>query len=1003
MTLKTTKLRDAITFALAAGATTLAGTGVAFAQETEGQEATTLDRIEVTGSRIKRADIETSQPIFTLSREDIQAQGLTSIGDVIQNITANGATLNTTMNNGGNGETRVDLRNLGSNRTLVLVNGRRWVGGTGLGGSVDLNTIPTAAVERIEVLKDGASVIYGSDAIAGVVNVILRTNFDGAEANAYIGQYDKGDGNREAYDFTVGSVGERWAAMLGVGYVKEEPVLAGDREISEFPVFKTGTAFGSSTTPDGRFALCTGTFDPITGTCDVRESRPDGSFSVPPAGNVSFTYDGYDPALTPEANANNWRNRTGADVYNFAPDNYLLTPQERISLFTNGSLDITDNIRFKVTAQYNERKSEQLLAAMPIVLGSGPGASPNARAITISPDSIYNPFGETVSRIQRRANDGGLRSFRQDVDTWVFNGSFEGDFEVGERFFSWDAGYFYGENEASNVTEGLFNLQALRNGLGPSMLDPVTGRPICVSTPGVASTVIGGCVPINLLGGLGSLTPEMLQYASFAAVDRLEYLQKTYYANISGDLFEMPAGPFSFAAGYEHRTESGRDQPDPLTASGDSTGNNRLETQGRYGVDEVYLELAIPILADVTGAQLLDVSLAGRYSDYDTFGDTTNAKFGFRWKPIDDLLIRGNWTQGFRAPSISELFAGEADNFPTIGDPCSTTFGGSFGQLAESQQERCEAQGVPVVRDTDPTSPTFGQIIGGGYDQGNAQIRTTVGGNTLLLPETSETKTLGFVYSPAFLEGFDISLDWWKIEVDDAVTIYSGQQILDGCITGADAVRSAFFCDLYTRSPGGAIDRLLTTPFNASKEVREGWDMTVNYRLPEYSWGRLSFTWDNTYLSKAETFIDGVSDGNNVGEYPGGFGPDYWRVRSNLATRWELGDFGAAWNVRYYSRLEEACPFYYNDYGFGELCSDPVDADGDGLNDLDTSTNKLGGVTYHDISGYWNAPWNAKITLGINNVFDKDPPVAYSAFANSFDAQYEVPGQFFYMRYTQKF
>src|SRR5688500_3351062 len=254
MTLKTTQLRDAITFALAVGATAAAGTGIAVAQE--GEKSTTLVRIEVTGSRIKRADIETSQPVFSLSRDDIQAQGLTSVGDVIQNLSANGATLNTTMNNGGNGETRVNLRNLGSNRTLVLVNGRRWVGGTGLGGAVDLNTIPTAAVERIEVLKDGASSIYGSDAIAGVVNVILRQNFDGAEANAYIGQFDKGDGTRQSYDFTVGSVGERWSAMLGIGYVKEEPVMAGDREISAVPTFGSTPGFGgSSTTPDGRFCI----------------------------------------------------------------------------------------------------------------------------------------------------------------------------------------------------------------------------------------------------------------------------------------------------------------------------------------------------------------------------------------------------------------------------------------------------------------------------------------------------------------------------------------------------------------------------------------------------------------------------------------------------------------------------------------------------------------------------------------------------------------------------
>lgn len=231
MNCKSNKLRDAVVLALVVS---VGGPGTAIAQETG---ATNLDKIEVTGSRIKRADVETSQPVFSMSRQQIESQGLTSIGDVIQNIATNGSALNTNVNNGGNGETRVNLRNLGSNRTLVLVNGRRWVGGTGLGGAVDLNTIPTAAVERIEVLKDGASTIYGSDAIAGVVNIILRQNFDGAEANAYFGQYDKGDGSRESYDFTIGSTGDRWHATLGVGYVKEEAVWAGNREISSVPVF----------------------------------------------------------------------------------------------------------------------------------------------------------------------------------------------------------------------------------------------------------------------------------------------------------------------------------------------------------------------------------------------------------------------------------------------------------------------------------------------------------------------------------------------------------------------------------------------------------------------------------------------------------------------------------------------------------------------------------------------------------------------------------------------
>nr|WP_298131670.1 TonB-dependent receptor [uncultured Pseudoxanthomonas sp.] len=952
---KTTKLRDAISIALVVSAST---TGAAFAQEA----TTTLDKVEVTGSRIKRTDMETSQPVFSLSREDIQAQGLTSIGDVIQNLTSNGTALNTQYNNGGNGETRVSLRNLGPNRTLVLVNGRRWVAGTGLGGATDLNTIPTAAVERIEVLKDGASAIYGSDAIAGVVNVILRTDFDGAEANAYYGQFSQGDGGRESYDITIGSSGDRFSAMFGAGYVKENPVMAGDREISAVPVFGTGVAFGSSTSPNGRFALCSGTFSP--GACSVGETRPNGA-----AGQF-----GYDEGQTPAQ----WR-PWGAgvnDLYNFAPDNYLVTPQERKSIFGQASFDITDNVRFSATSTYNNRRSEQLLAAMPIVLGTGPGAGVQARTISISPNSIYNPFGQTVSRIQRRAVETGGRSFRQNVDTFGFVGALEGNFEFADRFFSWDVGYSYGRNDQNDTTDGLFNILALRNALGPSFIDGAG-----VARCGTTGNVIEGCVPLNLLGGVGSMTPEMLAYSTFVAHDEFQYTMKQWFANLSGEIVELPGGMLAFAAGLEHRSEAGYDSPDALINSGNTTGNARTATAGSYKLDEAYLELSAPLLRDVFLARELELSVATRYSDYDTFGDTLNSKFGFKWKPIEDLLVRGSWAEGFRAPSIAELYSGVADSFASIADPCSTTFGGTYGSLTADQRARCTAQGVPA----------------GGYDQGNSQIRISVGGNPDLLPETSTSKTLGMVWSPSFIPGFDVSLDWWNITIENGIITRSGQFILDSCIEDGNAQA----CSLFTRNANGSIDTLLSSGLNSAEIDAEGYDMTLNYRLPDTKWGSFSFSWDNTYYASYEEDKDG---NNQVGEYIDG--SNQWRIRSNLLTRWEMGDWGATYAARFYSRQEETCPFYYNDYGFGELCSDAILGLGeDGGVDVvqEGSLNKIGAATYHDMSVYWKAPWNAKITLGVNNVFDKTPPTSYVTFANTFDPSYDINGRFIYMQYNQKF
>ncbi|QGW66101.1 TonB-dependent receptor [Lysobacter soli] len=1002
MILKTTKLRDAIRVTLALGTTTAAGMGAAQAQDpapAPAQETTTLDRIEVTGSRIKRADIETSQPIFSLSRDDITAQGLTSVGDVIQNITANGSTLNTTFNNGGNGDTGVSLRNLGANRTLVLVNGRRWVGGasgTGLGGQVDLNSIPTAAVERVEVLKDGASAIYGSDAIAGVVNIILRQNFEGAEANAYIGQFDKGDGFRQSYDFTIGSTSDRFAVMLGFGYVKEDPVMAGDRYISKEPIYTTGAALGgSSTTPNGNFSVRFG--ECFTASGAPSRCRPNGTTG-------SFTYD-------PGAGAANWRNFTGADIYNFAPDNYLLTPQERRSVFGNASVDITDNVRFKTTLTYNERQSEQLLAAMPITLGV-PVAGTNAGNVVISADSIYNPFGEDIDWVQRRAVETGGRRFSQDVRTFAMNAGFEGTLNFADKYYDWEAGYFYGRNKANNTTNGLFNVISLGNALGPSFIDGA-GVPTC----GTPDAPIAGCVPMNMLGGVGSLTQEMLDYTTFVAHDEYSYTQKTYYANIGGDLFDLPGGPLGFSVGLEHRTEDGYDSPDALINSGNTTGNARTATNGGYDVDEAYLELAIPVLADVPGAKLLDFSVATRYSDYSNFGDTLNSKFGFRWKPIEDLLVRGNWSEGFRAPSIAELFAGQADSFPQVSDPCNQA---NFGNQTPPAQARCVAEGVPPD----------------GYAQNNTQIRITVGGNPNLLPEKAESTTAGLVYSPSFVEGLDVSLDWWKIKIEDAITTVGATAIIQQCI---DSGGTGATCDLYSRQPGGEILTLLNTTTNIGGTKVEGWDMTVSYRLPENSWGKFSFTWDTTYLSEFLNDNDGDGiygedifkepaigsamaaneGGNLVGEYDGPNLLNYWRIRSNLAARWEKGDWGATWNVRYYSDQTEPCQTF-EDYGYGWLCtttdrfrSIPTDANGNGTWDgtaggddftvVAANEHHVGASTFHDASLYWNAPWNAKVTVGINNIFDKNPPIAYTAFANSFDPQYDVPGRFFYFRYSQKF
>ena len=937
---KRTRVYSAVLLSL--GGLSVAAPHLAFAQTTE--------RVEITGSRIKRTDIETSQPVYVVSREEIIAQGLTSIGDVLQNLTANSSALNSTFNNGGNGETQVSLRGLGGFRTLVLVNGRRWVGGTGLGGAVDLNTIPTSAIERIEVLKDGASVIYGSDAIAGVINLILRNNFDGAEVNAYSGRFQQGDGARMALDATVGSSGKRFSAMLGVGYVKEDPVMAGSRAISAEPVFGTGTALGSSTTPFGRFTVCNGTWNSSAGSCSGTQTQPNGA-----AGQ--FTYN-------PGKQGNDYRTFTANDFYNFAPENYLLTPQERLSVFGRASVEITSSTQFEVQTTFNNRKSEQLLAAMPIVLGTGPGAGSIARTIAISESNVYNPFGKPVVRIQRRAVETGGRSFNQDVNTVAVSGVLKGGFDLLGRSLNWELGASYMRNSQSDTTIGLFNLIALRSALGPSMRD-ASGKPVCVSTPGNLSTTIAGCVPMNLLGAAGTITREMLNYSTFEAHDSYGYTQRSQWAGLSGELTKLPAGPLGFAAGVEQRFESGFDAPDALINSGNTTGNSRTATKGGYSVSEAFLELNVPLLKNLPAVRSLDLTLATRTSDYSNFGGTTNSKAGLLWKINKQASVRANWNQGFRAPAVADLFQGLSDSFPQLADPCSTTFGGGYAGLTAEQKDRCHAQGVPV----------------GGYDQGNSQIRISVGGNPLLKPENSVTQTTGFVLSPDALPGFDVSVDWWKIDVKDAIGDLSASTILSRCIRSGDANA----CALVQRAPGGQITSLIQSGVNFGTYNVEGVDVTVNYRLPRTRFGSFSFQVDTTIM---RNFDSGT--GNNVGYYAGR-GDAWSEYRTNVTTRWERGNFGATWGMRFYSKIIEDCSIMIS-LGLPQACSSPS-----------TSENRMGGTTYHDISAYWKTPWKGRVTVGAANAFGKNPPISYSTFANSFDPKYDVPGAFYYLRYAQSF
>ena len=946
--MKHTHLYSGIRSAMAAGLIATSASPV-LAQDQE--DSAELDRIEVTGSRIKRADIESASPVFVIQREEIERTGLTSVGDLLQDLPIAGAALNTQFNNGGNGATTLDLRNLGTNRLLVLLNGRRFV--SGITGVVDLNNIPVAVIKRIEILKDGASAIYGSDAISGVVNIITRDDFEGMQANAYFGQFEsENDGEIQSYDFSIGTTSDRGSVFFSASYVKNEDVFARDRAISAEPQFGTGNAFGSSGTPQGRIgAAVLGSFtlttDPGADVANLGAAafRP-GDFSSGGPGD-------------------------GADRFNFAPDNYLLTPQERTNIFTQGTYDVTDDIRMSVEASYNNRSSNQLLAPTPLFLGLF--GSNLAANVGVGAQNPFNPFGVDLNAsswlLGRRLIEAGPRIFNQEVDSYRFSAGLEGSFEAMDRYFDWDMNYTYGDIRRSDTNDGQINVQRVQRALSNE----------CVTDP--------NCVPLNVFGGIpgnpnpeagdpGSITPEMVDFITFIAQENRGNQLRNYTANLTGELFELPAGPLGFATGYEYRQVEGFDSPDALVTAGITSGNSRQPTSGSVSVDEFYLELAVPILSGITGAERLDLSIAGRWSDYDTFGSTTNGKIGIEWQPIDDLLLRATYSQGFRAPTISELFAGQGDSFPMLSDPCSDFLGLQDPAAAQPPNvvNNCVSQGVPAD---------------GSYVQANSQIRITVGSNPNLTPETSDSITFGLVYSPSWLDGLDITLDYYNIELENAISAIGSQTILSACASGLQ------LCNLIQRGNIGQVTDVLAAGVNVAALEVEGVDILTSYAFPETDWGFFRIVWDAAYQGTNEQVVPDFINGGSVTTNFLGFNQGdvaFARWKSNLDINWSYGDWEATYGMQYIHGSNETCAVPAA-FGFCNL-----DRDGDGTNEA----RHIGGTTYHDAQvSYHLSEYDTRLSFGVQNLWDKNPPLSTTAFANSFNvADYRVPGRFPYVRVT---
>ena len=908
--------------------------------DAEGNPVASAGEIVVTGSRIRRDPLDLDAPVTFVDQEDIAKTGLNSINDVLQRLPSSGGGLNSKFNNSGNlgnppdgggvgaGAAEIDLRYLGSRRVLVLVDGLRYVLGasaSGVPGSTDLNSIPESAIERVEILQDGASAIYGSDAIAGVVNIITKSGQSGFNGSAQLGGYDRGDGFTQNYQLSWGNGRDGpLRIVVGGSYVRQDPVRSGERALSAFPEPYTDTcqATCSSFTPNGRY----------TGSI----------FGGGAAGRTLIA-----PVIGRRATPADFRTFVSpADRFNFQPFNFLQIPLERMGVFGNLRLELAEDVNLSVRTVYNRRESKNQAAPLPFGFGPTSGLTPVLSNIVVSATNPFNPFGvdlgganNNVNAVFRRFLEGGPRRFSQKVDTYYAVATLDGEFGIGDGRWFYDLNASYGRNKAEQVMFGNINSGLLRQALGP-----ITG---CTSP----------CVPFNLFGGFGSITPEMINFVTFEQNDSSQQSQFDATANLTGKLFELPGGPLGLAVGVEYRDLSGRFDPDPVVAAGFSSDIPAQPTRGSYDVREAYAELNAPLLADRPLMELLELNGAVRFSDYSTSGSTTTFKGGVNYKPFEDLRFRATYAEGFRAPSIGELFGTQSRFDEVLDDPCSSHLSNLAPRRFQNDAQvraACIAAGVPA---------------NGSYQQANAQISVSTGGNRDLLPESSRSYVVGAVYSPSFLRRFSVEANWYRIKVEGAVQAIPRATTVLNCLLTADPAT----CGLVSRVNGELIE---VEGFlqNIAAIRTTGIDVNLTYRGLETGLGTFGFTWNNTFLRNFDVIVPGPTgpellsrEGTQVGAPAQAFP----RYKSIGVVDLDWANTGLTLIGRYVSKLREV------------------------------GGNVMDSVFYTDAQLRFLAGEDDQFgfALGVNNLFDKRTPGCVTCESNNFSQSvHDIPGRYFYAR-----
>ena len=1032
--------RQLLATALACGSLGVAAP--AFAQD---QAPASVDEVVVTGSRIPHRETESLQPIVVTTSQKIEDSGLINLGNVVRENPLFQTYDQTTgdrasANQGDAGVTFANLYNLGSQRTLTLIDGKRVVGAASANGAgsnglqVDISAIPTGLVDHIETISVGGAPVYGSDAIAGTVNIILKDHFTGLQVEAQAGETEREDGFNGRAQVLWGSDfgGGRGNVVLSAAYTRQDAITAADRDFQlpfgfvgsidnpqlNVPVIGGGFLLSSQYgRPSNFFGIAA--LDPATGSTF-------GLYTDASGAPLTFDRSGklvpFNPGTAAGANIPGF----GALVVNPTADDRdttrqtadVVSPSERY--FVNGlaHYDLTDHLRATTRFAYT-RTNAQFQNFAP--LASALGATLDTQPIVTTPDNPFltpedrayfishpGPFGPAIYLNRELTDVVGDGKTDIEQNSWNVQAGLQGDFNAFGRDWNWDVTLSKGETDRDSRSIGVLSRQfgyasqaVYADGSSgailptPAGLNPQnftydaashtyrengTGNIITcairVNTPAALQNdpVVTGCAPFN---PFGQQNPEdALNYLRGAQFTRSVIKQEYAQGNINGDLFDLPAGPLKFAAGFEIRREQASFDLDDASANGGYLGNakgNALPLSG-FTTREIYSEVRAPLLTgDMMGAHLFDkleFEGAVRYMSNTQAGSDLTWTAGGRLQFSPDLMIRGNKTKSVRQPAVAELFSGTQPALQSITDPCAIGVIDS-GPSPAARRANCEALVIASglasnTGEADTFLSTYTTPLGG--------IPGSFSGNPNLQSERANSWTIGAVITPRFLPGFTATVDWININIDGAITAIDGTGVADYCVDDPDGIDNQY-CAALTRGPNFHITSY--SSFYANVDRREFAGLTVNARYG-FDLGRMfgnggeygSLSLDGTLF-----YLDHDREGQMglLVDSAGAVGRE--RYRANLGIGYHRGPLSLYWQTLYYGRSK-------------------IDPNG-GENVF--LYNDVASYTLHDLSVRYDVTETAQVQLTVNNLFDKDPPF------NSFSYQFDRLGRRYQVGFKYKF